>query len=104
MDKRKLTEIFNRGFRQGANSRASRGLPLSRATLPPGDIPDCPEAHSDVSGEIAWTMGYATGYQIGASDTELASVEVSGAHGMLSEMSEQMLETVGAFGKMSDEG
>ena len=56
-----------------------------------------------MSGDIAWTIGYATGYQIGASDPELASVDVPGAHGMLSEMSEQMLEKVGAFKKMSDE-
>ena len=45
----------------------------------------------------------ATGYQIGASDTELASVDVPGAHGMVSEMNEQMLEIFGAFKKMSDE-
>jgi len=103
MDKRRLTEIFNRGFRLGANDRANRGLPLSRATPPPSHIPDCPQGQGEMSGDIAWTIGYATGYQIGASDTELASVDVPGAHGMLSEMSEQMLEKVGAFKKMSDE-
>jgi len=103
MDKPRLTEIFNRGFRHGANDRASRGLPLSRATQPPSQIPDCPEGHGDISGQIAWTMGYATGYQIGASDTEWASVNVPAAHGMLFEMSEQMLERVGAFKKMSYE-
>ena len=97
MDKSRLTEIFNRGFRRGANDRARRGLPLSRATQPPNDIPDCPEGHGDTSGEIAWTVGYATGYQIGASDTEMASVDVPGAHGLVSGMSEQMLEIVGAF-------
>jgi hypothetical protein len=70
---------------------------------PPSDIPDCFEEHGDTSEQIAWTVGYATGYQIGASDTELASVDVPGTHGMVSEMSEQMLEMVGAFEKMSDE-
>ena len=104
MDKKKLTEIFNRGFRRGANDRASRGWALSRATEPPSQIPDCPERHGDIAGQIAWTMGYATGYQIGASDSELASVEVPAAHGMISEMSEQMLEKVGAFQKMSYQG
>jgi hypothetical protein len=103
MDKRRLTEVFNRGFRCGANDRASQGLPLSKATQPPGNIPDCPVGPGDVSGQIAWTVGYATGYQIGASDTELASVDVPGAHGMVAGMSEQMLELVGAFKKMSDE-
>lgn len=43
------------------------------------------------------------GYQVGASDAELASVDVPGAHGMVSGMSEQMLEMFGAFKKMSDE-
>ena len=101
MDKSRLTEIFNRGFRRGANDRATKGLPLSRETQPPTDIPDCPQAHDDASGQIAWTVGYATGYQIGASDAELASVDVPGAHGMVSEMSEEMLEMVGAFEKMN---
>jgi hypothetical protein len=72
-------------------------------TQPPAHIPDCPPGLGDISAQIAWTLGYATGYQIGASDTELASVDVPGACGMVSEMSEQMLEMVGAFQKMSDE-
>lgn len=104
MDKRRLTEIFNKAFRRGANDRASRGLPLSRATQPPGEIPDCPQRLSDISAQLAWSMGYATGYQIGASDKELASVAAPAAHGMVYEMSEQMLEKVGAFDKMSYEG
>jgi len=103
MEKAKLTEIFNRGFRHGANDRASRGLPLSPTTQPPSQIPDCPEWHSDLSGQIAWTLGYATGYQIGASDTELTSADARAAHGMVFEMDEQMLERVGAFKKMSYE-
>ena len=76
---------------------------MSRMIQPPSDIPDCFEEHGDTSEQIAWTVGYATGYQIGASDTELASVDVPGTHGMVSEMSEQMLEMIGAFKKMSDE-
>ena len=103
MEKRRLTEIFNRGFRCGANERASQGLPLSKTTQPPGHIPDSPVGHGDISGQIAWTLGYATGYQIGASDTEMASANSPGAHGMVSEMSEQMLENAGAFKMISDE-
>jgi len=103
MDKRRLTEIFNRGFRRGANDRASRGLPLSGETQAPNHIPDYPSSAGDLSGQLAWTLGYATGYQIGASDTELASVDVPRAHGLVAEMSEQMLERVGAFEKMVNE-
>jgi hypothetical protein len=102
MDKRKLTEIFNRAFRRGANDRASRGLPLTGRTQPP-HVPDCSQGHNNLSEQIAWTVGYATGYQIGASDTELASVDAPGAHGMVAEVTEQMLEKIGAFKKMSDE-
>lgn len=102
MDKTRLTTIFNRGFRLGANDRANQGLPLSRTTQPPGNIPDYPASCSDTSEQIAWSVGYATGYQVGASDTELAAVDVPGAHGMVSEMSEQMLEKIGAFEKISD--
>ena len=43
------------------------------------------------------------GYQVGASDAELASVDVPGPHGMISCLNEQMLEMFGAFKKISDE-
>jgi hypothetical protein len=103
METRWLTQLFNQGFRRGANDRACLGLPLSRATQPPSDIPDCPQRHVEMAEQIAWTLGYATGYQIGASDTELASADLPGADGMISEMSEEMLEKIGAFKKMFDE-
>jgi hypothetical protein len=101
MDKRRLTAVFNRGFRLGANDRASRGLPLSKRTSPPEAIPACPENSGDLSRQIAWTMGYATGYQLGASDSELACGDPAEGHGLLSEMTEQMLERAGAFDKMA---
>lgn len=104
MDKRRLTEIFNRGFRLGANARASQGLPLSRATKPPSEIPESPFRFDDISGEIAWSIGYATGYQIGASDAELVSSDPPLADGMMSEVSEQMLEKAGVFQKISNDG
>ena len=54
--------------------------------------------------QIAWTLGFATGYQIGASDRELASVDDPSTHGMISEVTEQKLETIGAFKKMCSGG
>jgi len=103
MDKARLTKIFNRGFRLGANGRANQGLPLSRTTQPPSDIPESPENWSETSEQLAWALGYATGYQVGASDSELANVDAPGAQDFVSEMSEQMLETFGVFEKMATE-
>ena len=45
----------------------------------------------------AWQKGFAMGFRIGASDKELASVEVPGAHGMISGFSEEILEQFGFF-------
>lgn len=103
MDKRRLTEIFNRGFRDGANERARRGFPLSPTTQPPSQIPDFPEAPDDLSAQLAWTLGYATGYQLGASDSELAGADSSTETGLVSGMDEQRLEMLGVFKKMSQE-
>ena len=103
MDKSKLTEIFNRGFRRGANERAGSGLALSRETQPPRQVPAFPAECRTSSEQAAWSEGYTMGFQVGASDTELAGVDVPGAHGMVSVMSEQMLEMFGVFSKMSDE-
>jgi hypothetical protein len=103
MDKTKLTNIYNQGFRRGANDRAAGGSPSSGERKPPSQIPSLPAECVSRSERTAWTEGYSMGYQVGASDAELASVEVPGAHGMVSGMSEQMLEMCGAFKKMSDE-
>lgn len=103
MDKTKLTDIFNRAFRRGANDRALSGSPLSAEQPPPLQIPSSPPECRARSEQIAWTEGYAIGYQVGASDSELARVDMPGAHGMISGMSEQMLEMFGVFKKMSDE-
>src|SRR3989442_670788 len=103
MDKTRFTEIFNRGFRRGANDRAAGGSPLSGERQPPTQIPALRTEIVSRSEQTAWTDGYSMGYQVGASDAELASVDVPGAHGMVSGMSEQMLEMFGAFKKISDE-
>jgi len=44
------------------------------------------------------------GYQVGASDEDLASVDVPGAHGMVSSMSEQMLERAPSFQSLGISG
>src|SRR5690242_16121284 len=103
MDKTRLTEIFNHGFRRGANDRAASGSQLSGERQSPSQIPSLPGEYGARSEQTAWTEGYSMGFQVGASDAELASVDVPGAHGMVSGMSEQMLEMFGAFKKMSDE-
>jgi hypothetical protein len=41
------------------------------------------------------------GYQVGASDTQLASVDVPGAHGMVSGFGEPFLEMFGFFKRIS---
>ncbi len=103
MDKTRLTEIFNRGFRLGANDRAANGSQLSGERQPPSQIPSLPAECGARSEQTAWREGYSMGYQLGASDAELASVDLPGAHGMISDMSQQMLEMFGAFKKMSDD-
>jgi len=45
----------------------------------------------------AWQKGFTMGFRIGASDKELASVDVPGAHGMISGFSEEILEQFGFF-------
>jgi len=50
---------------------------------------------------MAWDSGYAMGYQIGASDAELATVEIPGACGMISGLGEEILGLMGLF-KMED--
>ncbi len=97
MDKATLTQIFNRGFRFGANARARAGLPLSGETAPPLQTPTAPAECRLASEQKAWSVGYSMGYKMGASDAELASVAEPGAHGMISGLGEQMLEIFGVF-------
>ena len=97
VDKIKLTEIFNRGFRVGANARASNGLPLSGESQPPAKMPTVPTEYGLPLEQNAWTVGYSMGYKMGASDAELASVTEPGAHGMIAGLGEQMLEPVMHF-------
>ncbi len=103
MNKPRLTEVFNRAFRCGANDRAARGLALSSETQPPTEIPPSPTEYLSSSDQAAWTRGYTMGYGVGASDAELANVDVPGAHGMISCMSEQMLDMFGVFEGLPDE-
>lgn len=94
--KSKYTEIFNRAFRRGANERAAFGIRPSPDIKPP---PSAPRPASQLHGleDDAWQKGFAMGFRIGASDSELASVEIPGAHGMISGFSEEILEQFGFF-------
>ena len=101
MDKIKLTDIFNRGFRCGANARAGAGLPLSGENQPPKQMPMVPTEFGSPFEQKAWIIGYSMGYKMGASDAELASVTEPGAHGMVSGLGDQMLELFGVFLEIS---
>ncbi len=94
--KSRYTEIFNRGFRRGANERAAFGLNASREVQAPQTIPQ-PSVPLSGYEQVAWEQGFATGFKVGASDAELASVDVPGAHGMISGFSQEFLEQVGFF-------
>ena len=97
IDKPKLTELFNLGFRRGANDRAALGLSLGQPAEFPGRMPSSGSACLSPMERQAWEAGYRRGYRVGASDTELASVEVPGAHGMISGFSEEFLNLIGFF-------
>lgn len=92
----KYTEIFNRAFRRGANERSALGLSPSPDHKPPLNIPP-PAVPLKGMEDDAWQRGFRMGFQIGASDKELASVEVPGAHGMIRGFSEEILEQFGFF-------
>src|SRR5207248_8927679 len=98
IDNSKLTNLFNLGFRRGANDRFAIGLnscceaspPLNQPPLAPPPPSECNRAESKI-----WKDGYAMGFQIGASDAELARVEIPGACGMISGLGEEILEMIG---------
>ena len=92
----KYTEIFNRAFRRGANERAALGLGPAPERKPPLNIPP-PAVRLRGVQDDAWQKGFRMGFQVGASDKELASVKIPGAHGMISGFSEEILEQFGFF-------
>src|SRR5215469_15507063 len=94
--KSRYTEIFNRGFRRGANERASFGLNPSEKLQPPRTIPQ-PSVPLKGYEQVAWEQGFATGFQCGASDADLAGVEIPGAHGLITGFSQEFLEQCGFF-------
>ena len=91
----RLTEVFNLAFRRGANDRAATGLTPSAEAPPPANIPPAPTEYADTGATKAWTEGYHAGYKCGASDAELASVDIPGAHGMISGFDQDFLEQYG---------
>jgi len=94
-----ITNVFNTGFRRGANDRAATGIKYDSESLKDVRVPQPPQAPSELSGSLAaiWKSGYETGYQCGASDAELASVAVPGACGLLSGLGDEILEMIGLF-------
>ena len=94
--KSRYTEIFNRAFRRGANERAAFGLKPSQGLQAPREIPQ-PTMPLNGFEHVAWEQGFATGFKVGASDSELARVECPGAHGMISGFSQEFLEQFGFF-------
>ena len=100
--KSRLTEVFNLGFRHGANDRAAAGIIISSERPPSTNIPSPPSEFGDDIERKAWMEGYRGGYKCGASDAELASVEIPGAHGMISGFDWEFLERFGFFKEFSD--
>lgn len=94
--KSRYTEIFNRAFRRGANERAGSGLKPSQELQAPKTIPQ-PSVPLKSYEQVAWEQGFTTGFKVGASDAELASVETPGAHGMISGFSQEFLDQFGFF-------
>ena len=101
MDRARLTQVYNLAFRRGANERDAAGLTPS-SELRPQTVPPPPADCSASPEEHAWREGYEMGYQVGASDAQLATVDVPGAHGMVSGFGEPFLEMFGFFKRMSD--
>jgi hypothetical protein len=64
-------EVYNLGFRRGANERAAAGLPYFADTPAPSLIPDAPAECSSQAGKELWSNGYKMGYVIGAADCEM---------------------------------
>jgi hypothetical protein len=73
------------------------GLALGPGNYPPGETPS-PEMDScNPAEQKLWRSGYEIGYQVGASDAELAGTDIPGAHGLLSGFSDSFLEQLGFF-------
>jgi hypothetical protein len=98
-----LTEMYNQGFRRGANERAAAGISLSSKRRLAPSIPTPPETCRHEMEWKAWTAGYEAGHSYGASDAELASVDVPGAHGMISGFDQNFLERSGFLKGIPDE-
>jgi hypothetical protein len=102
MDKSEFTQCFNNGFRTGANDRAAAGFAVSDNVPKPEVIPAPPGEFGARPRRSAWSHGYAAGYQVGASDAELRQVEVPGANGLISGMSQEFLEQFDFFGLLNE--
>jgi hypothetical protein len=97
-DKKKwLTEVFNLGFRRGANDRAAIGLAPGPDNHPPTETPPADIECCSSKEQQTWNQGYDMGYRAGASDAELASTDIPGAHGMIRGFTQECLQMIGFF-------
>lgn len=100
LNKERVTELFNLGFRRGANDRAGVGVTYERKPGEAlGQVPEPPPPPVELCTmeRKVWEKGYGMGFQVGASDAELASVEVPGACGMIAGLGADILEMIGLF-------
>jgi hypothetical protein len=101
-DKARFVHLFNLGFRKGANDRAAAGLEIAAERTAPHPVPPVPAECARDLDRKAWVQGYVTGYKLGASDAELASVDIPGAHGMISGFDEDFLAQFNFFGWLEE--
>lgn len=81
----KWIDIFNRGFRTGANARAASGVAPGRIERRPFNAPRFADEKKRI-----YARGYRAGYEMGASDDEIAAAENPGAAGKVRGLSEEV--------------
>jgi len=91
----RLAEVFNLGFRRGANDRAAAGIVLGSERTAEPAIPPAPMECGDEMEREAWLGGYRAGHTCGASDAELEGVEIPGANGLITGFDQKFLERFG---------
>jgi hypothetical protein len=81
----KWIDVFNRGFRTGANARAASGIAPGRIGRRPRPAPRFADEKKRF-----YACGYRAGYEMGASDDEIAAERNPGAAGKVRGLSEEV--------------